>query len=127
MSSASPNQNQSSRTASGASEGGDEAYPEQRHAGAIGYGPGYAKGAPTSDKIAGFKDVVKGKILRKPDVVQYGHELRTGEIKKKRQAQDDTNPFRQPGDDQPEAGKDDEQQSQQEHEGAPQEPKSETN
>ncbi|OJT07036.1 hypothetical protein TRAPUB_2067 [Trametes pubescens] len=76
-----------------ASGPGDESgYPEQRHAGAVGYGPEYMKGATTGDKLAGIKEEVKGKLFRKPDLVEHGREMRTGELKKKQQ-EDDANPF----------------------------------
>ncbi|KAI0330333.1 hypothetical protein GY45DRAFT_1323892 [Cubamyces sp. BRFM 1775] len=71
----------------------NDGYPEQRHAGAVGYGPEYGKGASTGDKITGLKDEVKGKILRKPDVVEHGREMRTGELKKKQQEDQDFDPF----------------------------------
>ncbi|KAJ8475265.1 hypothetical protein ONZ51_g6662 [Trametes cubensis] len=71
----------------------NDGYPEQRHAGAVGYGPEYGKGASTGDKIAGLKEEMKGKILRKPDVVEHGRELRTGELKKKQQEDQDFDPF----------------------------------
>ena len=37
----------------------------------------------TGDKLKGYEEELKGKILRKPDVVQHGHDLRTGELKRK--------------------------------------------
>ncbi|KAH9925832.1 uncharacterized protein B0H18DRAFT_841917, partial [Fomitopsis serialis] len=64
-------------------------YPEQLHAGAVGLGPEYGRGVTTGDKLAGYKDELKGKVLRKPDVAQHGHDLRTGELKRREQAQDD--------------------------------------
>ncbi|EMD36283.1 hypothetical protein CERSUDRAFT_95623 [Gelatoporia subvermispora B] len=67
----------------GADQGKPESYPEQRHAGAVGYGPDYQKGATMGDKIDGYEEELKGKILRKPDLVQHGREMRTGELKKK--------------------------------------------
>ncbi|EJF67162.1 hypothetical protein DICSQDRAFT_47591 [Dichomitus squalens LYAD-421 SS1] len=84
----------------------DSAYPPQRHAGAVGYGPEYGKGAGTSDKLQGFQEEVKGKVLRKPDLVQHGHEMRTGQLKKKQLQDDfggDGGPFAKAG------GKDDEE------------------
>ncbi|CDO70104.1 hypothetical protein BN946_scf184806.g31 [Trametes cinnabarina] len=84
--------NRTNSNASGAGAGTDDGYPEQKHAGAVGYGPEYNKGATTGDKIEGLKEEVKGKILRKPDVVEHGRELRTGELKKKQQ-ENDSNPF----------------------------------
>ncbi|KAI0653919.1 hypothetical protein C8Q70DRAFT_926767, partial [Cubamyces menziesii] len=70
----------------------NDGYPEQRHAGAVGYGPEYGKGASTGDKITGLKEELKGKILHKPDVVEHGRELRTGELKKKQQEDQDHPP-----------------------------------
>lgn len=32
---------------------------------------------------------MKGKILRKPDVAQHGHDLRTGELKRREDAAND--------------------------------------
>ncbi|KAI0646320.1 hypothetical protein C8Q79DRAFT_661102 [Trametes meyenii] len=75
-----------------APQGDQNAYPEQRHAGAVGYGPEYGKGVSTGDKLTGYKEEVKGKILRKPDLVEHGRELRTGELKKKQQ-EEDFDPF----------------------------------
>ncbi|KAI1793199.1 hypothetical protein LXA43DRAFT_1003367 [Ganoderma leucocontextum] len=65
----------------------DTAYPPQLHAGAVGYGPEYGKGAGTSDKLQGLQQELKGKILRKPELVQHGRELRSGG--KKMETQDD--------------------------------------
>ncbi|KAF8905086.1 hypothetical protein CPB84DRAFT_1960637 [Gymnopilus junonius] len=39
-----------------------ESYPEQKHAGKVGYGPNYHSGATLEDKIEGLKDELKGKI-----------------------------------------------------------------
>lgn len=79
----------------------DNTYPPQRHAGAVGYGPEYGKGTVrrpsintlcvsligcmkgTSDKLQGLKEEFKGKLLHKPELVQHGRELRTGELKRK--------------------------------------------
>ncbi|KAI0718954.1 hypothetical protein C8T65DRAFT_637544 [Cerioporus squamosus] len=70
----------------------NDGYPEQKHAGAVGYGPEYGKGAGTGDKITGMKEEVKGKLFHKPDLVQHGQEMRTGALKK-RQMEEDSNPF----------------------------------
>jgi hypothetical protein len=35
-----------------------------------------------SEKVAGLKEEAKGKILHKPELVQHGHDLRTGDLKK---------------------------------------------
>ncbi|KAI0072474.1 hypothetical protein K474DRAFT_1667768 [Panus rudis PR-1116 ss-1] len=77
-------------------EGG---YPEQRHAGHAGLGPEYGKGASGSDKIAGLKEVLVGKVTRNPDKVEHGKELRTGELKKKQTEGDSANPFANAGGD----------------------------
>ncbi|KAH9829911.1 uncharacterized protein C8Q71DRAFT_818278 [Rhodofomes roseus] len=71
-------------------------YPEQRHAGAVGLGPEFGRGVTTGEKFEGYKEELKGKVLRKPDVVQHGHDLRTGELKRREQAEDDVNPLRGP-------------------------------
>ncbi|KAI0729200.1 hypothetical protein C8Q72DRAFT_778626 [Fomitopsis betulina] len=68
-------------------ENGSDGYPEQRHAGAVGLGPEFGRGVTTGDKIEGYKEELKGKILRKPDVVQHGHDLRTGELKRREDAE----------------------------------------
>ncbi len=78
----------------------DNEYPPQLHAGAVGYGPDYGKGAVCcfsidmlcvlikdctkgfEDKLQGLKEELKGKMLHKPELIQHGHELRTGEAKK---------------------------------------------
>ncbi|KAI0826587.1 hypothetical protein BC628DRAFT_242570 [Trametes gibbosa] len=83
--------------------GCDDGYPEQRHAGAVGYGPEYAKGATTGDKLAGYKEQLKGKVLHKPDLVEHGRELRTGELKKRHLEDDDDNPFGGASTDKPDA------------------------
>lgn len=35
------------------------------------------------EKLGGLTEEVKGKVLKKPEVVQHGHDRRTGELKKK--------------------------------------------
>lgn len=35
------------------------------------------------EKLGGFTEEVKGKVLKKPEAVQHGHDRRTGELKKK--------------------------------------------
>ncbi|RPD65104.1 hypothetical protein L226DRAFT_556117 [Lentinus tigrinus ALCF2SS1-7] len=82
-------------------------YPEQKHAGAVGFGPEYGKGASTGDKFAGMKEEVKGKILHKPDLVEHGRELRSGVVKKKQMEDDDSNPFQSAQDSQDEDQKTD--------------------
>ncbi|KZT70586.1 hypothetical protein DAEQUDRAFT_737265 [Daedalea quercina L-15889] len=68
-------------------------YPEQRHAGAVGLGPEFGRGVTTGDKLEGYKEELKGKVLRKPEVAEHGHELRTGQLKRKQQGEDDVDPF----------------------------------
>lgn len=77
-------------------------YPEQKHTGAVGYGPEYEKGAvgPGSlvqrlhqdlitfvqafdSKLSGLKEQIKGKVTRNPDLVEHGRQQRTGELKKR--------------------------------------------
>jgi len=85
-------------------------YPEQRHAGAVGLGPEYGKGASGGDKIAGWKEEIVGKILRNPEKVQHRKEVRTGELKKREQEEEDEkeNPFKKEEKEkkEPEGGKD---------------------
>lgn len=69
--------------------GGELEYPEQRHAGAIGHGPEFQKGVGVDEKIGGLKDQLKGKITRDPELVEYGRERRTGELKRKEQEEDE--------------------------------------
>ncbi|EIW75715.1 hypothetical protein CONPUDRAFT_65499, partial [Coniophora puteana RWD-64-598 SS2] len=40
------------------------------------------------DKMTGLQEEIKGKVLRKPDVAQHGHDLRTGELKRRQREQD---------------------------------------
>lgn len=35
------------------------------------------------EKLGGLTEEVKGKVLKKPEVVQHGHDRRTGQLKKK--------------------------------------------
>ncbi|PIL31460.1 hypothetical protein GSI_06161 [Ganoderma sinense ZZ0214-1] len=79
----SPPQNLSPAPAETDTTTSDNTYPPQRHAGAVGYGPEYGKGTGTSDKLQGLKEEFKGKVLRKPELVQHGRDLRTGELKRK--------------------------------------------
>ncbi|KAK7689362.1 hypothetical protein QCA50_007153 [Cerrena zonata] len=84
----------------------DNGYPPQRHAGAVGLGPEYGKGTSASgtDRIQGLKEELVGKILHKPQKVQHGHDLRTGELKRReREENEPHNPFQSidTGDDKP--------------------------
>ncbi|EIN04657.1 hypothetical protein PUNSTDRAFT_122712 [Punctularia strigosozonata HHB-11173 SS5] len=71
---------------------GGEPYPEQKHAGAVGYGPEYHKGATFGDKMEGMKEELKGKVTKNPDRAQHGREMRTGVLKEKHE-EDDVDPF----------------------------------
>ncbi|KAK0475888.1 hypothetical protein IW261DRAFT_1493481 [Armillaria novae-zelandiae] len=72
-------------------------YPEQKHAGKVGYGPQYHSGPTFSDKVSGLKEVVKGKITGNQGLVQHGHDRKTGELKRKEKLQDmEEDPFATP-------------------------------
>ncbi|KAF7973363.1 hypothetical protein HWV62_15541 [Athelia sp. TMB] len=68
--------------------------PEQRHAGAVGYGPNYQRGVGTGEKIGGKLEELKGKILKKPEVAEHGHLRQTGELQEREQ--EGTDPFEDP-------------------------------
>ncbi|KAF7377607.1 Calmodulin-like protein [Mycena sanguinolenta] len=75
----------------------DSTYPEQKHAGAVGYGPNYRQGAGLADKITGIKEQVKGKITRDPALAEKGHDRMTGELKRKELEEDaKADPFANP-------------------------------
>ncbi|KAA1472627.1 hypothetical protein DENSPDRAFT_838955 [Dentipellis sp. KUC8613] len=86
---------------SAAGAGSDNsAYPPQRHAGKVGYGPHYGEsGAGVGDKITGLKEQALGKVKKNPELVEHGRELRSGQLKRKEQAEQDAanNPFAEPG------------------------------
>ncbi|KIM54901.1 hypothetical protein SCLCIDRAFT_1221511 [Scleroderma citrinum Foug A] len=67
----------------------EEAFPPQRHAGAVGIGPEYVSKTGFMEKVVGLKEEIKGKILRKPELVQHGHDRRTGRLAKKAREQAD--------------------------------------
>ncbi|KAL4063785.1 hypothetical protein J3A83DRAFT_4284878 [Scleroderma citrinum] len=60
----------------------EEEFPPQRHAGAVGIGPEFVKKISFTEKIAGIKEEIKGRILRKPELVKHGHDRRTGTLGK---------------------------------------------
>nr|GAT47920.1 predicted protein [Mycena chlorophos] len=67
-----------------ASPGPDAAeYPEQRHAGAVGYGPNYHAQPGFLDKLTAAKETVTGKVTRNPELVEKGHDRWTGALKQK--------------------------------------------
>jgi len=76
--------------------------PPQRHAGQVGYGPNYNPDAVATvsdihskllmlkvsqtiqEKITGLKEELKGKAKHNPELVKHGHEIRSGENKRKK-------------------------------------------
>ncbi|KAJ4467110.1 hypothetical protein C8R41DRAFT_871485 [Lentinula lateritia] len=68
-----------------------ESYPEQHHAGAVGYGPNYRQGASLGDKLTGLKEELKGKVTKNPGLVEHGKEMKSGELKKKEEEEDMNN------------------------------------
>ncbi|KAF9465901.1 hypothetical protein BDZ94DRAFT_1296101 [Collybia nuda] len=74
----------------------DEGYPEQKHAGKVGYGPNYNQGAGFTDKVVGLKEEVKGKLTKNHELVERGKDRRTGELKRKEKENDDDDPFATP-------------------------------
>ncbi|KZT19021.1 hypothetical protein NEOLEDRAFT_1142609 [Neolentinus lepideus HHB14362 ss-1] len=66
----------------------NEDYPEQHHSGAVGYGPDYHRGATFGDKMSGLTEEVKGKVTRKPELVEHGRDMRTGELKRRAREKD---------------------------------------
>ncbi|KAJ7901580.1 hypothetical protein B0H13DRAFT_2027590 [Mycena leptocephala] len=72
-------------------------YPEQKHAGAVGYGPNYNQGAGFLDKVTGLKEQVKGKVSHNPELAARGHDHMTGELKHKELEEDAAaDPFANP-------------------------------
>jgi len=66
-------------------------YPEQKHAGEVGYGPNYAEmhgHVTVGERFEGLKKEVKGKIKRDPKLIQEGHDKMTGEAKRKQLEED---------------------------------------
>lgn len=107
----------------GASSDTDYQYPEQKHAGkgssflffsliktflpasadsiffTVGYGPNYKPphtGPSISDKLGGGLEILKGKILHKPEIVEHGQLRKTGaleDIKKEKDQAEDVRTF----------------------------------
>ncbi|KAI0266381.1 hypothetical protein BC834DRAFT_125913 [Gloeopeniophorella convolvens] len=67
-----------------------DGYPPQRHAGVVGYGPNYNRGATMGDKLTGVKEEIRGHVTRNPEVAARGHDRRTGELKRREHEQEDT-------------------------------------
>ncbi|KAI0266380.1 hypothetical protein BC834DRAFT_823626 [Gloeopeniophorella convolvens] len=72
-------------TSGGSQDLDQDGYPPQRHAGAVGYGPEYNRGATLEDKMTGVKEEIRGRVTRNPEVAARGHDRRTGEFKKRQQ------------------------------------------
>ncbi|KAF9048559.1 hypothetical protein BJ165DRAFT_1526003 [Panaeolus papilionaceus] len=72
----------------------DENLPPQLHAGKVGYGPNYRAGPTLEEKVAGLKEELLGKVTHNKERVHHGHEIRTGEEKRKKMTgEDEPNPF----------------------------------
>ncbi|KAF8443929.1 hypothetical protein L210DRAFT_3444931 [Boletus edulis BED1] len=72
----------------------DPCLPPQKHTGAVGLGPNYPLGPSMGDEIKGVVEVIKGKVLGKPELVEKGRKRRTGELMHNEREQDDAaNPF----------------------------------
>ncbi|CAA7266880.1 unnamed protein product [Cyclocybe aegerita] len=94
MSSVAPKNNNASdqQTKTGPPSSDGTSYPEQRHAGQVGYGPNYHTGPTLEEKVAGLKEELMGKVTRSPARVQHGRELLSGEERRKKLS-DEPNPF----------------------------------
>ncbi|KAH7099961.1 hypothetical protein BKA62DRAFT_588854, partial [Auriculariales sp. MPI-PUGE-AT-0066] len=70
---------------------GDKDYPEQIHAGKIGVGPSIAdrNHATFGEKVAGLKQVIVGKVTRKPETVEHGRDMMSGAAKRDAQQNED--------------------------------------
>ncbi|GAA5972637.1 hypothetical protein JCM8115_006455 [Rhodotorula mucilaginosa] len=66
-------------------EGG---YPEQAHAGKLGYGPSYAGNSGIADQLKGTEEKIKGKLFHKPELVQQGEERKAGVLAERKHAYD---------------------------------------
>ncbi|THU93333.1 hypothetical protein K435DRAFT_757651 [Dendrothele bispora CBS 962.96] len=82
----------------GASAPDQNDYPEQRHAGKVGYGPNYNQGAGLGEKLTGIKEQIKGKVSHNPALIEQGRERRTGELKHKQEQEEleASDPFANP-------------------------------
>ncbi|PFH48573.1 hypothetical protein AMATHDRAFT_49398 [Amanita thiersii Skay4041] len=58
-------------------------YPEQRHAGKVGYGPNFTMQPSISDRFEGLYEEAKAKLTHNEALHKHGHDLRTGELKRK--------------------------------------------
>lgn len=57
---------------------GPDGYPPQLHAGKVGYGPEYGKGAGFADKVGGMKEQLVGKMKHDEGMIQHGKERQAG-------------------------------------------------
>ncbi|KAG6864663.1 hypothetical protein C0991_008000 [Blastosporella zonata] len=101
MSSANPSTNATdSPSDSGRASTGSNttAYPPQRHAGKVGYGPAYHTGPSLGDKIKGYEEELKGHLTHNHALTEHGRELVSGEMKRKEHEQEmnDSGPFAHP-------------------------------
>jgi hypothetical protein len=69
-------------------------YPEQKHAGVVGYGPNYTNRVGLGEKVEGIKEQIKGKLTKNPDLVEHGHLRQTGQLKE--HEEEDTDPIASP-------------------------------
>ncbi|KAE9392115.1 hypothetical protein BT96DRAFT_1000661 [Gymnopus androsaceus JB14] len=53
----------------------ENGYPEQRHSGAVGYGPNYNQGVGFSEKLGGLKEQVKGTLTKNHDLKEEEQDL----------------------------------------------------
>ncbi|KAF9479820.1 hypothetical protein BDN70DRAFT_664111 [Pholiota conissans] len=70
-------------------------YPVQQHAGKVGYGPNYNADAGIVDKVEGLTEEIVGKVTHNPKLIHKGHELHTGELKR-RELLGETDPAKDP-------------------------------
>ncbi|PPQ69184.1 hypothetical protein CVT24_000032 [Panaeolus cyanescens] len=72
----------------------DEDLPPQLHAGKVGYGPNYRTGPTLEEKVVGLKEELLGKVTHNKERIRHGHEVRSGEEKRKKMSgEDEPNPF----------------------------------
>ncbi|PPQ89336.1 hypothetical protein CVT25_003173 [Psilocybe cyanescens] len=81
---ATPSNTSGDNSATASASGGDTTYPEQIHAGKVGYGPNYRTGPSLEDKIQGLKEELKGKVTRNSELVEHGRQVKSGEEKRKK-------------------------------------------
>ncbi|GAA6055785.1 hypothetical protein JCM3770_004800 [Rhodotorula araucariae] len=80
-------------------EGG---YPEQTHAGKLGYGPHAPTGGGIADRLKAKEEIFKGKLKHDDALLQQGYDRESGLLAERRRAYDaeqDTGAFNKPADD----------------------------